>query len=56
MYESVKGQQPPPGAGEPGQNPFTGGQPGGQAGTGQQQSGEGGKKVENADFEVVDDK
>jgi molecular chaperone DnaK len=43
MYESARGQQPPPGAG-PQQGPQGG------------QGGEGGKKVENADFEVVDDK
>ncbi len=55
MYESAKSQQPPPGAGGAGPNPFAGGQPGSDAGQ-QQQSGEGGKKVENADFEVVDDK
>jgi molecular chaperone DnaK len=58
MYESVKGQQAP---GGDQQGPFAGGQPGGstdQAGPQQQQGGEqqGGKKVENADFEVVDDK
>ncbi len=55
MYESAKSQQPPPGAGGAGPNPFAGGQPGSDAGQ-QQQSGDGGKKVENADFEVVDDK
>ncbi|OGU31589.1 MAG: molecular chaperone DnaK [Ignavibacteria bacterium GWA2_55_11] len=51
MYESVKNQ---PGA-QPGpdeQGP-QGGQPGGQQ---EGQSGDGGKKVENADFEVMDDK
>jgi len=58
MYESVKNQQPPPGAGGPQEGPFAGGQPGGEQ---QQQqpppSGDqGDKKVENADFEVVDDK
>jgi molecular chaperone DnaK len=57
MYESVKNQTPPPGAGGEQQNPFAGGQPPtGQAGGEQQQGGDGGKKVENADFEVVDDK
>ncbi len=55
MYESAKSQQAPPtGQGGQQQGPFTGGQPG--AGPQQQQSGDGGKKVENADFEVVDDK
>jgi len=45
MYESVKGQQAPGGAqGQPGQE--------GPA----QAKGDGDKKVENADFEVVDDK
>jgi molecular chaperone DnaK len=59
MYESAKSQQAPP-TGQPGacgqqQGPFAGGQPG--AGPQQQQGGDqGGKKVENADFEVVDDK
>jgi molecular chaperone DnaK len=56
MYESAKGQ---PGAGGAQQNPFAGGQSSGQqAGSQQQQSttDQGGKKVENADFEVVDDK
>jgi molecular chaperone DnaK len=47
MYESVRAQQSPPGAG-PQQGP-TGGASG-------DQTGDGGKKVENADFEVVDDK
>jgi hypothetical protein len=59
MYESAKSQQAPatgqPGAGGPQQGPFAEGQPG--AGPQQQQGGDqGGKKVENADFEVVDDK
>jgi molecular chaperone DnaK len=60
MYESAKSQQAPPtgqpGAGGQQQGPFAGGQPG--AGPQQQQQGgdQGGKKVENADFEVVDDK
>ena len=54
MYESAKSQQPPPGAGGPQQGP-------GQPGAEQQQQApptgdQGGKKVENADFEVVDDK
>jgi len=63
MYESAKSQQAPPGAGQPGaggqqQGPFAGGQPGAEQAGPQQQGGEqqGGKKVENADFEVVDDK
>ncbi len=47
LYESARAQQPPPEAG-PQQGP-----PGGPQGG---QSGDGGKKVENADFEVVDDK
>jgi molecular chaperone DnaK len=55
MYESAKGQ---PGGGQ--QGPFAGGQPGGTEGQtaqpGSQQTGDGGKKVENADFEIVDDK
>lgn len=51
MYEAVKGQQAPGGGYQ--QGPFTGGQANADQ---QQQSGEGGKKVENADFEVVDDK
>jgi hypothetical protein len=57
MYESAKGQQAP-GAGGQQQGPFAGGQPGAeQPGPQQQQGGDqGGKKVENADFEVVDDK
>jgi len=57
MYESAKAQQAP-GAGGPQQGPFAGGQPGSGPGPQQQQGGEqqGGKKVENADFEVVDDK
>jgi molecular chaperone DnaK len=54
MYESVKNQ---PGAGGAQQGPFAGEQPSGEQ---QQQSppssDQGGKKVENADFEVVDDK
>ncbi len=55
MYESVKNQTPPPGADGAQQNPFAGGgQPQGEQQ--QQQGGDGGKKVENADFEVVDDK
>jgi molecular chaperone DnaK len=57
MYESAKGQ--PGAAGGPQQNPFAGGQPGGEQAGPQQQQGpadQGGKKVENADFEVVDDK
>ncbi len=57
MYESVKNQAA---AGEAGgtQNPFAGQQPPtGQPGSEQQQGGtDGDKKVENADFEVVDDK
>jgi len=57
MYESVKNQQPPPGAGGPQQGPFAGGQPGGEQQQQQPPGGDqGGKKVENADFEVVDDK
>ena len=62
MYESAKSHQAPPtgqpGSDEPQQGPFAGGQPGAeQAGPQQQQgSDQGGKKVENADFEVVDDK
>jgi molecular chaperone DnaK len=60
MYESAKSQQAPPtgqpGAGGQQQGPFAGGQPGAEQGGPQQQSGDGGKKVENADFEVVDDK
>jgi len=59
MYESAKSQQAPgAGAGGQQQGPFAGGQPGAeQAGSQQQQGGDqGGKKVENADFEVVDDK
>ncbi len=57
MYESAKAQQAP-GTGGQQQGPFAGGQPGAeQAGPQQQQGGDqGGKKVENADFEVVDDK
>jgi molecular chaperone DnaK len=59
MYESVK-SQPGAGTGAAGgaQNPFAGEQPPqGQPGSEQQQGGgDGGKKVENADFEVVDDK
>jgi molecular chaperone DnaK len=61
MYESAKSQQAPP-TGQPGadgqqQGPFAGGQPGAeQAGPQQQGGDQGGKKVENADFEVVDDK
>jgi molecular chaperone DnaK len=55
MYESAKGQ--PGAAGGPQQNPFAGGQPGGEQQQQQQPNGDqGGKKVENADFEVVDDK
>ena len=59
MYESAKGQQAPPFTGQAGggpqQGPFAGGQPG--AGPEQQQGdADKGKKVENADFEVVDDK
>jgi hypothetical protein len=53
MYESAKGQQAP-GGGQ--QDPFAGGQPGTEQAGQQQQSGDSGKKVENADFEVVDDK
>jgi molecular chaperone DnaK len=54
MYESVKGQQA---AGGGQQGPFAGNaQPSGSQPGGQEQGGEGGKKVENADFEVVDDK
>jgi molecular chaperone DnaK len=61
MYESAKSQQAPPtgqpGAGGPQQGPFAGGQSGPeQAGQQQQGGDQGGKKVENADFEVVDDK
>jgi molecular chaperone DnaK len=57
MYESAKAQQAP-GAGGQQQGPSAGGQPGAGPETQQQQGGEqqGGKKVENADFEVVDDK
>jgi molecular chaperone DnaK len=52
MYESAKNQ---PGAGGPQQGP---GQPGGEQQQQQQppSGDQGGKKVENADFEVVDDK
>jgi len=46
MYESAKGQQPP-GAGP---------QPGGEEQQQKPGGEQGGKKVENADFEVVDDK
>jgi molecular chaperone DnaK len=53
MYESTKGQQAQGGAQ---QGPFTGGQQGGEQSGQQQTNGDGGKKVENADFEVVDDK
>jgi len=56
MYESAKSQQPPPGAGGPQQGPFAGGQPGGEQQQQQPSGDQGGKKVENADFEVVDDK
>jgi molecular chaperone DnaK len=58
MYESAKNQQPPTGAGGPQQEPFPGGQPGGEQQQQQQppSGDQGGKKVENADFEVVDDK
>jgi molecular chaperone DnaK len=54
MYESAK-NQPPPGAGGAQQGP---GQPGGEQQQQQQppSGDQGGKKVENADFEVVDDK
>ncbi|MFZ1976553.1 MAG: Hsp70 family protein, partial [Bacteroidota bacterium] len=59
MYESVKNQAGP-GAGAAGgaQNPFAGQQPPTEHPGGQQQQsgGDGDKKVENADFEVVDDK
>ena len=58
MYESTKSQQAP-GASPGGQQqgPFAGGQPGSEQTPPQQQGGDqGGKKVENADFEVVDDK
>ncbi len=56
MYESAKSQQAP-GAGGQQQGPFAGGQPGAEQTPPQQQGGDqGGKKVENADFEVVDDK
>ncbi len=48
MYEATRTQQAPP----PGDGPQQGPQGGPQGG----QGGEGGKKVENADFEVVDDK
>jgi molecular chaperone DnaK len=47
MYESARAQQPPPGEGQQ-QGPAGGAQGG--------QTGDGGKKVENADYEVVDDK
>jgi molecular chaperone DnaK len=53
MYESTKGQKT---QGDGQQSPFAGGQPGGEQAGQQQTGGEGGKKVENADFEVVDDK
>jgi molecular chaperone DnaK len=58
MYEAAKSQQPPPGAGGQQQGPSAGGQAGGEQAGPQQQPGgdQGGKKVENADFEVVDDK
>ena len=52
MYESAK-NQPPPGAGGPQQGP---GQPGGEQQQQPPSGDQGGKKVENADFEVVDDK
>jgi len=56
MYESTKSQQAA-GAGGQQQGPFAGGQPGAEQTPPQQQGGDqGGKKVENADFEVVDDK
>ena len=48
MYEATRTQQAPP----PGDGPQQGPQAGPQGG----QGGDGGKKVENADFEVVDDK
>ena len=52
MYESVRGQQAAGGQ----QGPFAGSPPpSGQAG-GESRGGNGGKKVENADYEVVDDK
>jgi molecular chaperone DnaK len=61
MYEAAKSQQAPPFTGQPGaggqqQGPFAGGQPGAEQAEPQQQGGDGGKKVENAEFEVVDDK
>ena len=49
MYEAARGQQA--GAGPQAQGP-----PPGQAAGEQQQGGEKGKKVEDADYEVVDDK
>ena len=56
MYESAKAQQAS-GTGGQQQGPFAGGQPGAEQPGSQQQGGDqGGKKVENADFEVVDDK
>jgi molecular chaperone DnaK len=56
MYDAVKNQQAPPSGGPQG-NPFAGGaQPGGEQQAPPQGGGDGGKKVENADFEVVDDK
>ena len=51
MYEAVK-DQPGQQAGPQEQGPQGGQQPGQQS----SQAGDGGKKVENADFEVVDDK
>jgi len=55
MYESTKSQQAQ-GTGGPQQGPFAGGQPGGEQQQQSQSGDQGGKKVENADFEVVDDK
>jgi len=55
MYESTKSQQAQS-AGGPQQGPFAGGQPGGEQQQQSQSGDQGGKKVENADFEVVDDK
>ncbi len=55
MYESAKEQQAQ-GAGGPQQGPFAGAQPGAGPQQPQGATDQGGKKVENADFEVVDDK
>jgi molecular chaperone DnaK len=51
MYEAA--QQQAPGAGQPGPEPGQGAGPGPQSSTGGPKDD---KKVENADFEVVDDK